>query len=198
MNLWMRKVFVVLVTIMTLGLYIPPAYVEMEAADKKEVTEREDSVSLEDAEPAELEMETSAVPDDYLHTITEQAKVQMITKMGPRIADKVEDDVEKEILPKMEKVIKAIVTERGEKGEEEVPYYEITEELNRGYGEKIFTILDGRTKEEIARFDVRRDNRPGEGYWFNFHYHLSEDEFEEHHVLGEVYWDKNTPPKWMS
>ncbi|WP_082234949.1 YpjP family protein [Halobacillus massiliensis] len=193
MNLWMRKIFVVLVAIMTLGLYIPPTYVEMDAAEKKPITEKENNVPLPDVVPSEPDFETAE--EDYLHSITEQAKARMITKMGPKIANKVENDVEKEILPKIEEVIEEIIKERGE---EEVPYFEITEELTPGYGEKIFTILDGRTKDELARFDVGRVNRPGEGYWFNFHYHLSDDQFEEHHSIGEVYWDKNTPPKWMS
>ncbi|MFC7322908.1 YpjP family protein [Halobacillus campisalis] len=206
MNLWIRKVFVVLITIMTLGIYIPPAYAEMETAENKEVASKDhaDHVDLENDDAHKTDVVDEEVSpfeepvfstEYYVHTITEQAKGQMVTKMGPKIIDKVEADFERDILPKVEEVIADIISEAGE---EDVPYYEVTEELTPGYGEKIFTVLDGRTKEEIARFDVRRDIRPGEGYWFNFHYHLNEDSFEEHHSIGEIYWDKNTPPKWMS
>ncbi|WP_101846246.1 YpjP family protein [Halobacillus sp. Marseille-P3879] len=202
MKLWFRKIFVVLIAIMTLGLYIPPASIELDASEKKELSSKEDTgdlkFSAEEAGDPEPDGEFSLsenFEDDYVHNITEKAKEQMVSKMGPRIINKVEADFERDILPKMTAVIDEILSEAGE---EKVPYYEITEELTPGYGEKIFTLYDARTKEEIARFDVRRDNRPGEGYWFNFHYHLSEDQFESHHSLGEIYWDKNTPPKWMS
>ncbi|MFG6149753.1 YpjP family protein [Halobacillus sp. B23F22_1] len=198
MKLWIRKIFVVLVAIMTLGLYIPPTDVEMDASEKKEVSSKEDQNGLNFSTEEAVEhgaVESSETPDDYVHTITAQAKDQMISKMGPRILNKVEDEFEKDIFPKVEYALEMIVSDAGE---EEIPYYEITEESRAGYGEKIFTIYDARTKEEVARFDVRRDNRPGEGFWFNFHYHLNEDQFEEHHDIGEIYWDKNTPPKWMS
>lgn len=95
-----------------------------------------------------------------------------------------------EILPKIEEVVTDLLVNAGD---EEVPYLEITEEPTAGYGEKIFNVYNQRTKEEIARFHVRRDKRPGEGYWFNFHYHLKDDQFVKHHQIGEVFWEKNTP-----
>ncbi|MCP3028963.1 YpjP family protein [Halobacillus sp. A5] len=196
MKLWFRKIFVVFVAIMTLGMYIPPTDIEMDASEKKEVSSKEDTgLNFADEEAAEPGEPEGLSSEDYIHSLTAQAKDRMISKMGPRIIDKVEADFEHDILPKMEEVIDDIVSDSGT---EEVSYYEITEQVTSGYGEKVFTIIDARTKEEVARFDVRRDNRPGDGYWFNFHYHLSEDQFEEHHPLGEIYWDKNTPPKWMS
>ncbi|MFC7063873.1 YpjP family protein [Halobacillus seohaensis] len=205
MKLWIRKIFVVFIAIMTLGMYIPPNYLETDAAENKEVSSKEGSkpVTLsntEDAAPTEtieasLPHEDFQSNDSFKQTITEQAKDQMVTKMGPRIIEKVEDDFQTDILPKMEEVIETLLAEAGE---EKAPYYEITEQMTSGYGEKIFNMYDYRTKQEVARFDVRRDNRPGEGYWFNFHYHLSKDNFEKHHMIGEIYWDKNTPPKWMS
>src|SRR5690625_2926285 len=99
------------------------------------------------------------------------------------------------ILPTMEEALQHILTDIGE---EDATYIGITEQLSTGYGEKIFHVYDYRTKNDIARFHVRRDNRPLEGYWFNFHYHLYDDNFEKHYEIGEIYWDKNIPPKWMS
>lgn len=79
-----------------------------------------------------------------------------------------------------------------------VKYIEIVENTNPGYGEKIFDLYDMRDGKALAKFHVRRENRPLDGYWFNFHYHEQLDNYETHHTIGEVYWSKNTPPKWMS
>ncbi|KHE68566.1 YpjP family protein [Halobacillus sp. BBL2006] len=203
MKLWGRKIFVVLVSVLTLGLYVPPTYVHTDAAENKEMApehpEGSYATSNEEIVP---EHETPDIPDsesdseeDYIHVIAELAKEQTMTKMGPRIIQKVDTDMTNEILPKIEEVVEMILAEVGE---EELPYYEITEELTPGYGEKIFNLYNYKSGEEIAKFHVRRDKRPGEGYWFNFHYHLKDDEFVKHHSIGEIYWEKNTPPKWMS
>ena len=203
-KLWMRKATAVLVAIVTLGLYVPPMHID--ASTTKQVSEneninenrapvgewrQEEESSLEQEERDDEEKSS----DYYINMITYQAKEQAVSKLGPKIASKVEDDFNSTILPKIEEVLSTILADAGEN---QVPYYAISEQLNPGYGEKIFNVYDARTKKDIARFDVRRDKRPDEGYWFNFHYHLSEDGFEKHHQIGEIYWDKNTPPKWMS
>ena len=63
---------------------------------------------------------------------------------------------------------------------------------------KIFHVYNRLTGEDLLRFHVRRDHPPQDGYWFNFHYHTAEDGFQSHHELGSIYWDRNTPPDWMS
>ncbi|REJ10102.1 YpjP family protein [Halobacillus trueperi] len=197
----MRKIFVVLISVMTLGLYVPPMQIDTDAADKKELSADrhiQESPHTTKTEEFDITPPSSVEPlttDDWIETITEQAKTQTITKMGPRIIEKVDEDMTTTILPKIEEVMEEILTSADEN---EVPYYEITEDPSPGYGERIFNIQNKYTGEEVARFHVRRDKRPGEGYWFNFHYHLQEDDFMKHHELGEVYWEKNTPPKWMS
>ncbi|KGX84048.1 YpjP family protein [Pontibacillus marinus] len=207
MKPWFRKIFVVFVAILTLGLYIPPTHLDAEAADKNEIVSPErnedsDSRTETPPDPIDITIEEEAQKDEeslsaefYISTITEQAKEQTVSKLGPRIIEKVEVDFEKDILPSIEDVVQSILAEASD---DEVPYYSISEEPSAGYGEQIFSMYDERSNQEIARFHVRRDKRPGEGYWFNFHYHLSQDGFEEHHPIGEIYWDKNTPPKWMS
>lgn len=203
MKLWGRRIFVVLVSVLTLGMYIPPTYVHTDAAENKEVAKQDDantfttpSDELVDDDPEEDEsVPESDSTEDHVKVIIDQAKAQTVTKMGPRIIEKVDADMTNDILPKIEEVVEMIVVEAGD---EEVPYYEISEESTPGYGEKIFNLYNHKTKEEIARFHVRRDKRPGEGYWFNFHYHLNQDDFVKHHSIGEIYWEKNTPPKWMS
>lgn len=207
MKPWFRKIFVGFVAILTLGLYIPPTQLDTEAADKNEIVSperNEDSDSSTETTPdlIDITIEEEAQKDEeppsaefYISTITEQAKEQTVSKLGPRIIEKVEVDFEKDILPSIEGVVQSILAQASD---DEVPYYSISEEPSAGYGEQIFSMYDERSDQELARFHVRRDKRPGEGYWFNFHYHLSQDGFEEHHPIGEIYWDKNTPPKWMS
>ena len=188
---------------MTLGMYVPPAILTADAEQDKENFASKSNVNDAVFRPApnlreekiDVSIEAENKEDYFTSVITEKAKEQMMTKLGPKIAKQIEDDFIAIIIANMEEVIQMIVAEAGN---EESIYFGITEQPTKGYGEKIFNIYDYRTKEDIARFDVRRDNRPLEGYWFNFHYHLSKDNFEKHYEIGEIYWDKNIPPKWMS
>lgn len=205
MKPWIRKFSVIFITILTLGLYTPPFHVDTEAAEKNASTPKknihDDSVtskSIADTHPDQeltIDYDDSVVTNqDYIDGLTAAAIEQMYTKMGPRIMNKVEEEITTVILPGIEDTVESIM----EREEEQIPYYEITVDSTGGYGERIFHLVNNRTHEEVARFDVRRVNRPGEGHWFHFHYHLKEDNFEKHYTIGEVYWDKNTPPKWMS
>ncbi|MBM7554283.1 YpjP family protein [Thalassobacillus pellis] len=201
MEHWLRKISVILVAILTLGMYIPPTYLEADAAESKEVSSSRNNhnealitSSAGVDEDQQLDNLLEDIGENPIDVVAERAKTQTVTKLGPKIISKVEHEITDTIFPEMEEVIHNIITHAGD----EVPYYEITEELSPGYGEKIFNLYDYRTGEELAKFHVRRDKRPGEGYWFNFHYHLRDDNFEKHHTIGEVYWDKNTPPKWMA
>ncbi|WJE14809.1 YpjP family protein [Halobacillus sp. ACCC02827] len=196
----MKRIFVVLISVMTLGMYVPPIHIDADAAEKKHIG-GEGSIKEQSGLLSEEELDLDAPPfeaqtsEQRIQQLTESAKSQTVIKMGPRIIEKVDADMTSEILPKIEEVVTDLLVNAGD---EEVPYLEITEEPTAGYGEKIFNVYNQRTKEEIARFHVRRDKRPGEGYWFNFHYHLKDDQFVKHHQIGEVFWEKNTPPKWMS
>jgi len=190
---------------MTLGMYIPPTYIDA-SADEGEGNIFPANEGMQDKELAMADLEDSMFDseedfssidfsEDYVQLFTEQAREQTFSKLGPRIANKVEDNFMSEVFPSMEEVITNILDEIDE---EEFPYIEINEQKTSVHGEKIFNIYDTQSKEDVARFHVRKDLRPKEGYWFNFHYHLRDDNYEEHHSIGEIYWDKNTPPKWMS
>lgn len=202
MKLWMKRISVFLITLMTLGLYTPPIHLNTDTDNDEYFTEKS-KASDEIAAPVfdvadEIDFTQESDTTDYIiNSITEKAKEQTISKMGPRIINQIETDVMATILPNLEEVLQMILADAGE---DQINYYGISEQplSTSGYGEKIFNIYDFRTKKDVARFDVRRDNRPGEGYWFNFHYHLSGDNFVEHHHIGEIYWDKNMPPKWMA
>lgn len=206
MKQWLRKFIAILLTVMTLGIYIPPSLLTSDLDQDKEslasksninetplkvVSETTDQSDHDVTDSQLSKKQTQAV---FTQVMTEKAREQTIYKFGDRIAEQVEDEFMTTILPHMEMVIEMILTDTGE----EPIYFGITEEPTSGYGERIFNIFDYRTHKDIARFDVRRENRPLEGYWFNFHYHLNDDNFEQHYNLGDIFWDKNTPPKWMT
>lgn len=207
MKRWFKKIAAILITFITLGIYIPPVLLTTDLDQDKEnlasksnvdealFTSVSDSLDVEEVEPDDP-LEDEWLTEDYFkRVITEKARQQTLTKFGTRIAKQVEDEFITSILPHIEIVLDMILAEVGK---EESIYFGITENPTKGYGEKIFNIYDYRTNQDIARFDVRRENRPLEGYWFNFHYHLSKDNFEKHYDLGEIFWDKNIPPKWMA
>nr|WP_090888844.1 YpjP family protein [Evansella caseinilytica] len=205
MKLWFRKISVILITFMTLGVFIPPTYLDAHAERNEVVSSTGDVgdvsptvpeiVEEEDGETAEADSADADTGTSLLTMFKAQAAEQTLYKLGPKIFRQVEADVTETIVPNIQEVIQMLLLEAGE---EEFQYYGISQQPAQGYGERIFSLYDHRSQEEIARFDVRRDNRPRDGYWFHFHYHLSADNFEEHYQIGDVYWDKNTPPKWMS
>ncbi|MFD2752021.1 YpjP family protein [Virgibacillus siamensis] len=199
MKVWMRKIAVIFVAIMTLGIYVPTIHMHPEADEAKgAVSSPSDVDSTNDNIPVDIpEIEQIPQLDEsyFMSQITSKAKEQTINKLGTRIANQIDEDFEDDILPKMEESLSMILAEAGK---DNLPYIGITEYPSSGFGEKIFNVYDNRTGKDIARFHVRRDNRPLEGYWFNFHYHVRNDKFETHHEIGEIYWDKNIPPKWMS
>ncbi|MBP1970179.1 hypothetical protein J2Z83_002297 [Virgibacillus natechei] len=198
MKMWMRKTAVVLITIMTLGMYTPSVLLPTETEEHKGREDSDESVANAVSIADEVdEIDVTLEPDDdyFIRAMTEKAKEQTLTKLGPRIVNQVDDDFTEMILPKMEEVLEGILAEAGQ---DKLEYYGITEHPASGEGERIFNIHDYHKEQDIAKFHVRRENRPLEGYWFNFHYHLSDDSFEKHHLIGEIYWDKNMPPKWMA
>ncbi|MTH52078.1 hypothetical protein GKZ89_01575 [Bacillus mangrovi] len=130
-----------------------------------------------------------ALPHD-LDYFKEMAKGQTQLKFGSKIGPVIEQEFDSLILPKIEETIEK------ELKPEELRNLIITEKPGTGRSEKIFHIYSGETGKDVIRFHVRTDRPPGDGYWFNFHYHLAGDSFEKHHELGRIYWDRNTPPAW--
>ena len=82
--------------------------------------------------------------------------------------------------------------------EEDLSQLAISERPSGGTSEKIFHIQDQLTNKDVIRFHVRRDHPPQEAHVFNFHYHLANDQFQKHHDLGVIHWNKSTPPRWMT
>lgn len=185
---------VAFVAVLTLGLYIPSFDVttETEKDESSYASTKEQHAPIEESSGYELAQLPETVTTDQL---IEKAKAQTYAKFGTKIAPKLDEEFTTLILPKMEEELTRIFEAAGAA---KLPYYEITENVADGYGERIFNVRDVKENKAIAKFHVRREHRPQEGYWFNFHYHLQDDKFATHHDLGDIYWDKNQPPKWMS
>lgn len=206
MKLWLRRISVAFITIMTLGLYIPPVSLTPTAEENREEDIASDRHATEEhlstvSKQSEEELSIPIAEQDlshsecFVHTLKEEAKDKTLMKLGPKIAERIEDEFTTDIFPYMEEALESILAANDD---DDYTYYGITAGPTKGYGERIFNVYDYRINQEVAQFHVRRDNRPLEGYYFNFHYHINDDHFEEHHHIGDIYWDKNQPPKWMS
>lgn len=190
-----------MVTILTLGLYVPPIYVDadLDDSDKGEVSPGNNDLSDVSQQQVDVELEGDSVVTDsnelYLEALTDQAKYQLMEKLGEKIASGIDYELEEVVLPNMELVLDQLYNQIGE---QQSQYLVIAEDPASGYGERIFNLYDVDQKSDVATFHVKRVKRPQEGYYFQFHYHLAKDNFEEHYTIADIYWGKNTPPKWMS
>lgn len=201
MKLWMKKFTVLLITILTLGLYVPPISIDADV-DKEEIKPAETDAkpvaeSAYDIEKPALE-ETSDIQETnslYLQELNQAAKEQVLTKIGTKMVRKIDSELDKEILPNLELVLDSLYEEIGLENSQ---YLMIEDTPALGYGERIFNLYDAKMKQDIAKFHVNRIKKPQDGYYFQFHYHLKSDQFENHYPFGEIYWGKDTPPKWMS
>lgn len=200
---WFRKLLVLSITILTFGLVSPPqilVYGEDKAPKRdaivtgsEELRDLETVVKLEDTRLVE---ETPlSEKEENIRRLLQGAEEKSFVKFGCRIKPVIEDEFKEIILPNIEKAIQ-LSAARYE--DENFRNLQIMEEPSGGYSEKIFHITDSRTNKDVIRFHVRKDHPPQEGYWFNFHYHTAHDHFQTHYDLGSIYWDKNTPPKWLS
>lgn len=194
---WIRKSLVVFVSILTFGLISPsPSALYNNSDDNSKKTIDESNIPYSSEE---VELEEVVVTDNrterekIIDNMMLAAENQSYVKFGNKIKPVIEEEFRTIILPNMEKAIHNVTSIFPE---EDLTQLTITEFPSAGVGEKIFHIK--KDKEDIIRFHVRRDRPPQEGYWFNFHYHTHHDQFNSHYALGDIYWDKNTPPKWMS
>jgi hypothetical protein len=197
MNKWIRKSFVVLVSLLTFGLITPTQLINNVNAEKPTERDTIEAALLRGYAQESSFFETEEVVDKekFLEELIKQAELQSYQKFGTRIKPVIENEFREIIMPNIEKALQETAAQFPA---EDLLNLAITETPGKGQSEKIFNIKNSETNMDILRFHVRRDNPPQAGYWFNFHYHTYHDGFQSHHELGSIYWDKNTPPKWMS
>lgn len=190
---WIQKSIVVLVTVLTFGLVTPTQL--FEAVDDK--PSKRDEVQSKNQDSIVENKVNYVEPEDVniINSLLKDAELYSYEKFGSRIKPLIEDEFKEIILPNIEKAIESVAFQYDE---HELRNLVVSEAPTGGNSEKIFHIADQAKEQDIIRFHVRKDHPPQSGYWFNFHYHTFHDNFQEHHHLGSIYWDKNTPPKWMS
>nr|WP_263326001.1 YpjP family protein [Neobacillus sp. Marseille-Q6967] len=193
MNNWIRKSFVVLVSILTFGLVTPTHLINNVNAEKP--NNRDIFETIPFTNPEENLEEAIFSKDEFLEELIHQAELQSYQKFGTRIKPVIENEFRDVIMPNIERALQDMANQFPD---EDLVNLVMTESPGKGQSEKIFHIKNNVTNKDVLRFHVRRDNPPQDGYWFNFHYHTYHDGFQSHNELGAIYWDKNTPPKWMS
>lgn len=192
---WLRKSLVILISVVTFGLITPQELFNHFGDSNKE--EKRNLVEAYTPQTEETNQVQEAVSsrEAFINEMVKQAEFQSYMKFGTRIKPVIEDEFREVILPNIAKVIEKMAKEFPE---EDLSCLVITEKPGGGQSEKIFHIRNKTTNEDVLRFHVRRDHPPQAGYLFNFHYHTAHDQFQTHHELGVIYWDRNMPPKWMS
>ncbi|HWO76316.1 MAG TPA: YpjP family protein [Bacillus sp. (in: firmicutes)] len=190
MKIIWKKIFVVLVSTLTFGLVTPSYAYDLDHStiDKGKKPDSEETNKIDQSSDIICQ-------DTPISKLVRQCNEMSYYKFGDRIGPVIKDEFQSIIFPKIEEVLYTLTEELGT---DKVLQLKISEQPGKGTSEKMFHVIDTETNADLVRFHVRRDHPPGEGYWFNFHYHTYKDNFENHYDLGSIYWDTNTPPNWMS
>ena len=196
MKKWFQKAMVSAVAVVTLGLISPShafweGVFEGHSSNKTQIENKTAETTL----VAYAEQRQIEQIDEQPIDLVEEARQQAYTKFGTKIGPKIQNDFDTMIFPKIQEAIDMTVARLSD---EDLSNLAITENPSGNYSEKIFNVYNRNTHEDIIRFHVRTENRPLEGFYYNFHYHTYDDQFATHYDLGDIYWSKNTPPKWLS
>jgi YpjP-like protein len=199
MKRWLQQTLIVVVAFLTFGAISPNHEIWTNLQDKGQPKHAVDPSRIADysvgfADPFQDEMaddQSAQIESSFVTTAKEQAYMKFGTKIGPVIGNEFDDD----IFPKIEEAIQMTLAQAGDLHKRKLA---ISEKPAGDYSEKIFNVYDLDNRKDIIRFHVRTEKRPQDGYFFNFHYHVADDDFVVHHSIGDIYWSKNTPPKWLS
>ncbi len=193
MPAWLRKSFVVIISLVTFGL-VSPAQVNWFLTPTAERTDKSTAAETVFIDSFDDKLDEETEKNQFIDRTVREAELQSFEKFGGKIGPAIENEFRQTILPNIEKAIEMVAEQYpGEK----LSTLRITEMPGGGESEKIFHII-GDDNKDIIRFHVRRDQPPKDGHWFNFHYHTYHDGFQSHYELGRIYWAKDTPPKWKS
>lgn len=192
---WLQKSLIIAVALLTFGVITPAHDIWSSFQDKSDSKHAEGPLEQTNydigfAEP-QLEEQYQSVEDVFITSAKELSYQKFGTKIGPVITNEFDDL----IFPKIDEAIRMTLKNSNDVT---TPRLAISERPSGDYSEKIFHVYDKNNNQDLIRFHVRTDKRPQDGYFFNFHYHISEDEFTVHHTIGDIYWSKDTPPKWLS
>ncbi|MGV3489071.1 MAG: YpjP family protein [Tuberibacillus sp.] len=216
---WFKKTFVTLVAILTLGTVVPTvnyhsdnnkpsrynsggsrtetgssdiALVQTADAAMEDTTEKSEEAWSEIAANCQTKDEMLAELEQFTKR---EAEAQGFIKFGDGIARVIGGTYTNEIVPKFADVVSTLGAATDA---DTLRHLAVSHNPAGGTGERIMHLYDERTGEEWVKFHVRRDHPPLDGYYFTFHYHTKEDNFQNHYEIGKINWGKNTPPKWMA
>lgn len=208
---WMKRGLVISSALLTISMFLPldlARDVQAEEPQKTQAEKNEKSFIFEvnqenyDLFHAVLPVKT----EHYIHRsvtsapllnnyILKQAYEQSIQKFGMTISSKIQHPFNETIVPRLHTAFTKTTDTLDDKDWENL---KISPAPSGGFGEKIFHLYNEENGRDIFRFHVRRDQRPKQGYSFNFHYHTYLDNHEKHHEIGTIHWGKDMPPKWNS
>lgn len=197
MKSWWQKSLMIAVAVLTLGAISPNHTIWETLLEDKGIPKSHAAASenrdytYEWVDLSEYYDTGQSMLDYFYQSSEEQANVKFGSKIGPVI----QTQFQTAVLPNIQQ---AIDMHLGNLGSEKLNKLAISEKPAGDYAEKIFHIYDTDTKKDEIRFHVRTEKKPQEGYFFNFHYHVAADSFQKHYELGDIYWSKDTPPKWLS
>ncbi|WP_397537901.1 YpjP family protein [Rummeliibacillus pycnus] len=198
MKNWLQKVLVSTVAVLTLG-FITPSHaiwenlLEHSGNHKTQLSKQSSNTeNYINTVYNDNDIEDTEVFSD---NVLDQAKEQAYMKFGSKIGPKISDEFDNVIFPKIEEAIHMTLDNVDQANMKNLA---ITEKPSGAYSEKMFHIYNVASGKDVIRFHVRTENRPFDGYYYNFHYHTYVDQFASHNNLGEIYWSKDTPPKWLS
>lgn len=198
MKKWLQQLMIISVAFVTFGVISPSHEIWSTLHEKEDVKAAEHpqarsqyAVHFDDPFLDRLDD-----ADDILseNDLIEGARALAFTKFGTKIGPVIGNEFDEVIFPQIEQVIHETLGEQVQMNRK----LAISESPSGGTSEKIFNIKDVDADKNLLLVHVRTEKRPQDGYFFNFHYHLAEDNYQTHHALGDVYWSKNTPPKWLS
>lgn len=196
MKKWMQKFLVISVALLTFGVITPNHEIWNNLENNNHNSNRAHEPRANDVSSAiQLDTLLYEEQDSVINSLKDAAREQSYIKFGTRIAPKISNEFDTRIFPKMEEAIEMTLARIND---EKIQSLIISEKPSGNYSEKIFNIKDSDSNVDLIRFHVRTENRPNEGFYYNFHYHTYEDSFVSHYNLGDIYWSKNQPPKWLS
>lgn len=193
---WFQKLVIGLVAFLTLGIITPTHDIWSNLQEKESSKEIGPSIESTDQLVALAEVEIEVEDEPPLEEVfVVRAKELSYEKFGTKIAPVIGSEFEERIFPEIDRAIRETMQVSNRLHNATLA---MSDKPAGNYSEKIFDLYDKDNKKDLIRFHVRTDKRPQDGYYFNFHYHKQDDNYMKHHPIGEIYWSKNTPPKWLS
>lgn len=193
---WFQKLLIGLVAFLTLGIITPTHDIWNNLQEKESSKEIGPSIESDD-QLIEFTDETADHKDELSleDVFVVKARELSYEKFGSKIAPVISNEFEEVVFPKIDRAIRETLQKSIDLHKQEIA---MSEKPAGDYSEKIFNLYDETNRKDLIRFHVRTDKRPQEGYYFNFHYHKMDDNYMKHYALGDIFWSKDTPPKWLS